>query len=623
MRELTPKGAGKSDGTVINRRSVVLGGIGVGAFSVLASRLYYLQVTRAQDYLTLSDKNRFNYNVVLPSRGRILDRHGEALAINRQDYRVILIPERAKNIDRTLADVAKIIKLSDGTVRRLQRDIRRAEKFIPILIKDNLDWNTFSELNMRMHQLPGIVPEVGEGRAYPNNGIFVHTLGYVGRANENELNADKDILLRQPTFRIGKVGVEASAEKQLRGSGGRLRVEVNAVGRIVREWPNPETRAIEGEDVYLTLDASLQRFAAKQFGEDSGGIAVVDIMTGELRTLLSVPTYDGNLFVSGLTQKDMDKLNGDERRPQYNKTVSGAYAPASTFKMTVMLAALESGLVDPAQPVFCVGKVRLGNRLFHCWNPKGHGALNMKNALKYSCDSYFYEISQIIGIESIAAMARKLGFGQRYEIGVGGEKQGLIPSPKWKQDRMGAKWRMGDTLNASIGQGYVLATPLQLAVMTARIANKRKAVKPNLIAGPNLQEFDPLQINLSHLSFIQRAMWSVSNEAGGTAFVNSDLGIAGTAMASKTGTAQVRGISASERASGIRKNKELPWKLRDHSIFVAFAPFDRPRFAVGCVVEHGGSGAGRAAEISRSVLSEALKRDGLGTQIKSENVTSF
>ena len=622
MRELTSKSVGKSDGTVINRRSLVLGGVGISAFGVLASRLYYLQVTRAQDYRTLSDKNRFNYNVVLPSRGRILDRYGEALAINRQDYRVILIPERAKNINQTLAHVAEIIKLSDGAVRRLQRDIGRAKKFIPILVKDNLDWNTFSELNMRMHQLPGIVPEVGEGRAYPNNGIFVHTLGYVGRANESDLKSDKDILLRQPTFRIGKVGVEASAEKQLRGSGGRLRVEVNAVGRIVREWPNPETRAIEGEDVHLTLDASLQRFAAKQFGEDSGGVAVVDVMTGELRSLLSMPIYDGNLFVSGLTQKDMDKLNADERRPQYNKVASGTYAPASTFKMAVMLAALESGLINPEQSVFCVGKVRLGNRMFHCWQSKGHGALSMKDALKYSCDSYFYEISQIIGVEAIAAMARKLGFGQRFEIGVGGEKLGLVPSPQWKQDRLGAKWRMGDTLNASIGQGYVLATPLQLAVMAARIANKRKAVLPNLIAGPNLPGFDPLGINLSHLSYVQKAMWSVANEAGGTAIANGNLNIANVSMAAKTGTAQVRGISASERVSGVRKNKELPWKLRDHSIFVAFAPFDRPRFAIGCVVEHGGSGAGRAAEVSRAILSEALKRDGLGEQVEFEQVST-
>jgi len=341
-------------------------------------------------------------------------------------------------------------------------------------------------------------------------------------------------------------------------------------------------------------------------------------MTGELRTLLSMPSYDANLFVSGLTQADMDRLNNDEKRPQYNKVISGGYAPASTFKMVVMLAALESGLVDPAKDVFCMGKIRLGNRTFHCWKRRGHGAMNMKEALKHSCDSYFYEIAQILGMDRIAKMGRRLGLGQRHGVGIAGEKSGIMPDPQWKQSKLGSGWRMGDTLNASIGQGFVLATPLQLSIMTARIANGKFAVTPNLLVEDALKQPEYLGINAAHLAYVKSAMWSVSNEVGGTAYANHDLGIAGVQMAAKTGTAQVRGISASERASGVRKNKSLPWKLRDHSIFVAYAPFDKPRFAVGCVVEHGGSGSGRAAQITRAVLSEALKRDGLGMKTDAE-----
>ena len=601
----------QADGAIINRRAAILGFMGVGIYGVLATRLYYLQVVKAEDYRTLSENNRFNYNILLPERGRILDRYGEGLAINRQNYRAVMIPERVPDIDEALKKIRGILDLDDRNITRIKKDIKDTAKFIPILLKENLDWPTFSALNMRMHNLPGVMPEVGQGRAYPNGGIFTHTLGYVGRANSNDIKKDDDPLLRQPTFRIGKTGVEQSSEAKLRGTSGKLKVEVNAVGRIVREWPDPNDEAKSGEDIWLTIDAPLQRFAAEQFGEDSGGIAVMDVLTGELRTLLSMPSYDGNLFVSGLTQDDMDALNNDEKRPQYNKVISGGYAPASTFKMAVMLAALESNLIDPNRKIFCVGKLRLGNRTFHCWKRNGHGPMNMMDALKNSCDTYFYDIAQTIGIERIADAGRRLGLGQSYGIGISGEKSGIVPDPDWKQNKMGSGWRMGDTLNASIGQGFVLATPLQLAVMSARIANGAYAVSPNLIVGETLQPPKPLDVDPQHLNIIRQAMWNVVNQPGGTSYAKHELGLAGVTMAAKTGTAQVRGISASERRSGVRKNSELPWKLRDHSIYVAYAPFDKPRFAVGCVVEHSGSGAGRAAEVTRNVLVEALKRDGI------------
>jgi len=604
------------DESIVTRRTALLGVGGVGVFGVLASRLYYLQVIKAEDYRVLSDDNRFNYNITIPARGRILDRGGESLATNRQDYRVVLIPERIKDIDETLDRVAAILPLDSKARQRIKKDIKENAGFVPILIDDQLDWKTFSALNLNTPDLPGVIPEVGEVRYYPNNGLFAHTLGYVGRADPDVVAVDKDPLLRQPTFRIGKIGVEAAVDKTLRGAAGTLKVEVNAVGRIVREWPDPKDRAVNGNDVWLTLDAELQRYGAELFEEDSGGLAVIDVMTGELRTLLSMPSFDGNLFVSGLTQTDMDRLNSDEQRPQYNKVLSGGYPPASTFKMVVMLAALESRLIRPQEKVLCVGKMRMGNRTFHCWKRRGHGAMNMRDALKNSCDSYFYDIAQVVGMDKIAAMGRRLGLGQTFDIGIAGPKPGIMPDPAWKEAKLGNGWRMGDTLNASIGQGFVLTTPLQLAVMAGRIANGRKALLPNLLIGGDLPELTDLDINPTHLAFVRDAMWAVCEEPGGTAYRANGLGIAGFDMAGKTGTGQVRGISASERRSRIRKNGELPWKLRDHSIFVGYAPYNAPRFAVGCVVEHGGSGAKRAASITRAILGKALQRDGLGSKTK-------
>jgi penicillin-binding protein 2 len=596
----------------ITRRTAFLGASGLGVFGILAGRFYQLQIQQSENYLALSEDNRFNFRTVVPSRGIVRDRYGEPLATNTLDYQVELIAEQIEDLDVTLDRLSDIISLSGGEIRRIRRDVSRKPGFVPVTVKDHLPWDEFAALNMRAHALPGIVPKAGEGRAYPDDGLFSHVTGYVGKANDRDIENDDDPLLLQPAFRIGKTGVEQASDRILRGKSGRLKVEVNARGRVIREWPDPRDQATPGDDVYLTLDAELQRFAAEQFADDSGGIAVMDVMTGELRTLLSMPTFDANLFVSGLTQRDMDALNNDEKRPQYNKVLSGGYPPASTFKMAVMLAALKSQKIDPSRKIFCGGKVRLGNRLFHCWRREGHGHVDMRYSLQQSCDCYYYEISQIVGIEAIADMARRLGLGQRYNIGIAGETRGIVPDPAWKRERLGAGWRMGDTLNASIGQGFVLTSPLQLTVMSARLANGQTALTPSLYAGREIDDFEALDIDPAHIAFVQDAMWSVCEEPGGTAFRPNGLGLVGLDMAGKTGTAQVRGISAAERASGVIHNSQLPWRYRDHSVFVGYAPYYRPRFAAGCVVEHSGSGAGRAATIVRAVLGEALRRDGLG-----------
>lgn len=595
----------------LTRRTLMLGAGGTALFGGLLSRLFYLQVTRAEDYTTLSENNRFNFNIVVPTRGQILDRFSTPLAVNKQNYRVVIIPEQLEDLETTLDQISAILPLSDKHRRRIKRDVRDHAGFVPILVEDHLEWESFAALNLKTPDMPGVIPEVGEGRSYPNGGVFSHVLGYVGRAGKKDVERDKDPLLLQPTFRIGKTGVEAASEKTLRGQSGKLKVEVNAFGRIVREWPNEEDKAVPGKDVWLTLDAELQKYTAELFEEDSGGAALIDVMTGELRTLLSMPTFDGNLFVSGLTQADMDRMNADEKRPQFNKVLGGGYPPASTFKMAVLLAAFEKEAMTPTETVRCNGKIRVGNRTFHCWKRHGHGLMDARDALKNSCDIYFYEIAQRLEFAAIKNMAEKFGLGQSYELGVRGQIDGIIPDDAWKRQRLGQGWRLGDSVNASIGQGFVTATPLQLAVMTARLANGKQAVTPHLIIGDKVPDFEALGVNPDHLALIQDAMWSVCEEPGGTAYRSDSLGLGDIDMAGKTGTGQVKGISASERASGVRSNKDLPWKYRDHSIFVGYAPYENPRFAAAAIVEHGGSGAGRAATIVRKMLSRALERDGI------------
>ncbi len=608
-----------SNDQVFVRRTVLLGMAGGTVFCGLAARMYYLQVVQAEDYRTLSENNRFNFRTVVPPRGRILDRHGVQLAGNRQDFRVVLIPERIDDLDATLARISRHIPISKDTAARIAKDISRKRKFTPVLIADHLSWETFSAINLALPDLPGVLPLSGETRDYPKDGTFSHIVGYVGTPSQSDISKDSDPLLRQPTFQIGKTGVEQSADARLRGKAGRLKVEVNALGRVVREWPEAKDEARSGETVYLTLDADLQAFTAEQFGEDSGGAALMDVQTGELRTLLSMPLYDANKFVSGITQADLDKLYTDPKKPEYNKVLSGTYPPASTFKMIVAMAGLEAGVINPAEQIKCTGHMELGNRRFHCWKRRGHGPMDMHNSIKQSCDIYFYEVAQRIGMEKIRSMGERMGLATVHPLGIAGQSRGILPDDAWKRKRLGDGWRTGDTLNASIGQGFVLATPLQLCVMTARMANGQKAIKPHLVIDDALPEFENMDINIGHLNLIRDAMYAVCEVPGGTGYRPDGMGIPKAKMAGKTGTGQVRGISSAERASGVIKNRDLPWKYRDHSLFVGYAPYQAPRFAASCIVEHGESGAGRAATIVRAMLGHALKSDGFD-QAAAENL---
>lgn len=601
---------------MFTRRALILGGGQLALFGVLAGRMYQLQVLESSRYRLLAEENRINMRLLPPPRGRILDRFGIPMAINRENYRVLLIAERTSDVDGTLDALGKLISIDDHDRSRILRDIRRYRSFVPVTIRENLNWSEVSRIEVNAPNLPGIEIDVGQSREYPLGTDASHILGYVAAVSEKEQVGDP--LLELPGFRIGKSGIERIHDTLLRGKAGNSQLEVNAFGRVIRELSRQEGQP--GDDVMLTIDLAIQNLAIEKLREKKSAAAVVmDVRTGAVIALASVPGFDPNAFNIGLTRDQWKKISTDPYFQLSNKAISGRYAPGSTFKMIVALAALEKGVITPEKKVFCRGHVVLGNAKFHCWKRHGHGWMDMNGALQQSCDTYFYEISKRTGIDSIAAMARRFGLGALTGIDLPGERSGLIPTAAWKKKKVGVSWQKGETLIAGIGQGFVLATPLQLAVMASRLATGR-TVRPRLMHATvtngdvSLVEADkgePIKIAPEALRIVVAGMNAVTNSERGTAY-RARIKEAGMEMAGKTGTAQVRRISKAERDTRVLKNHERPWKDRDHALFVAFAPVDNPRYAVSVVVEHGGGGSAVAAPIARDILQETLKRDPSG-----------
>ncbi len=601
---------------MFSRRSAMLLGGKFSLFALLAGRMYYLQVIESDQYLMLAEENRISLRLLPPSRGRVTDRFGVELANNRQNYRVVLVPEQTQSVEGTLSSLERILNIDDRQRRRILREVGRKRAFVPITVSENLSWEEFARVNIHTPDLPGILPDVGETRFYPFGPAFAHVVGYVGAVNEAEINDDP--MLQLPGFRIGKTGIEHVFEKELRGVAGNSRIEVNAVGRAVRELNRQDGQA--GEDIELTLDAEIQNFATKRLGNESGAVVVMDIFSGDILTMCSTPAYDPNGFNIGLSTKDWEGLLNNPKTPLINKTISGQYPPGSTFKLAVALAALESGVVTADHTVTCRGKIRLGRHDFHCWKRYGHGKMDMINAISHSCDIYFYDIARKTGIEKIGEYARKLGLGSPLGLTLPAEKSGLIPTPAWKMAVQGVRWQTGETLISGIGQGFVLSTPLQLAVMTARVSNGGFAVRPrltrktdapeklNLEDIPMAEEPAYLGISDSSLAVVREGMNRVSNHKRGTAYA-SRIRQKGMQMAGKTGTAQVRRISRAERLDRVRKNEEKDWIKRDHGLFVAYAPVDAPQYAISVLIEHGGSGSRVAAPIARDIMHETQKLD--------------
>lgn len=586
------------------RGLLIAGGQGL-LIAALGGRLYQLQVLESERYQVLADENRIDLQLFAPPRGRILDRFGRPLAANRQDYRVVVVAEQTNDVSTTLSTLGALVPVSDDERDRVLREISRSRKFIPVTIRDNLSWDDVARIEVNNLDLPGISVDEGFTRLYPYGEMLAHVLGYVAAVSDSDTVDDP--LLRLPDFRIGKAGVEKVREQELRGSGGSAEVEVNAVGRPIRELSRKEGKP--GADIRLTIDLELQKVAYDRLGDESGAVVVIDVLTGDVLALVSSPGYDPNAFSRGISLSEWRGLTHDPKSPLINKAIAGQYAPGSTFKPIVGLAALERGVMTPQTTVTCRGSISLGSHTFHCWKRGGHGTLALRNALAMSCDVYFYEAARRAGIDRVSEMANRFGLGAPVGIDLPHERGGLMPTQEWKEKRFKRPWSTGETIVCGIGQGYVLATPLQLAVMTARIAGGLD-VRPRVTAadeeiaevGDNAPA--PLDISPQYLSLIREGMIDVV--ARGTA-ARAAIRQSGFEMAGKTGTSQVRTISQAERTRGVIKNENLPWEKRDHALFIGYAPVASPRYAAAVIVEHGGGGSKAAAPIARDVLIAAQK----------------
>lgn len=594
----------------VSRRGLALGGIQLGVVMALGLRLRTMQLEHADRYRLLSDGNSIKIRLLPPARGLIHDRNGILIAGNEQNYRVTLTREEAGgNVEEVLQRLAQLIPINDSRMQELLDEFSKRSAITPIVLADRLTWEQFSSIAVNAPSLPGVTPESGLSRVYPRRGDLAHVLGYVGPVSDYDLSRieSPDPVLMLPEFQLGKVGVEAKLEHALRGTAGQRSVEVNSSGREMRELNRQEGK--QGSTVQLTVNAELQNYAMQRLGEESAAAIVMDVNTGELVSVCSSPSFDPNKFVRGISVGDYRQLTEHDHRPLADKSVQGAYPPGSTFKMVTLLAGLESGVINGGSRFFCPGYLELGSRRFHCWSRGGHGHMDALQSLEQSCDVYYYELAQRVGIDRIAEMGRRLGLGVQHSLPMSAVTDGVMPNKEWKQQSYDQAWLIGDSLNASIGQGYVLASPMQLAVMTARIASG-KAVSPRLIrtidgVPESDGEFEDLGLNPSNLRLARAGMEAVMNSARGTAR-SSRIIAEEWRMAGKTGTSQVRNITAAERARGVVSNEQLPWERRDHALFVCFAPFESPRYAVSVVVEHGGGGSAVAAPIARDIMLFAL-----------------
>ncbi len=588
-------------GKLFTRRVFFLAGFKASLFMTLIGRLYYLQVVKSDEYKTFSDSNSVKLTLIPPFRGKILDKDGRVLAENRNYYRILFDTTTAESADEAKGVIQRVVDILKFDEKKHQRILSRFEKRNPkrpVLLYDELTWEEVAKIEVNIPDLPGISIDVGQNRSFPLGPLSAHVIGYMGPVSEQEIATNP--LLNHPDFKIGRSGIEKAFEQKLRGVIGVRRMEVDAHGRIVRELSREEGKP--GKDLSLTIDRRLQEFASNRIKDVSGCTSVVDITTGDILAFASNPSFDPNEFTYGVDADYWKKLMGDEKKPLISKIISNQYPPGSTFKPMVALASLKDG-VDPETTVFCPGYVVLGSRRFHCWKEEGHGNMNMKQAIMHSCNSYFFTMAKRIGESKIAEMARYFGLGKETGIILSGEKPGLIPDDKWKRSRYNIPWQMGDTLNFGIGQGYVLSTPLQLMIMSARIASG-KMVTTHLVE-EDRKEFEDLNIPKAHLDIIRDGMTSVVNVQGGTAYASRILDKA-YSMAGKTGTSQVISKKGLKENADRMTKAELD-KTKNHALFIGFGPLEKPKYAISVIVEHGIAGSVAAAPIGRDVMEEVQK----------------
>lgn len=572
-----------------SRRATVIGGLQVGVGVLLAARMAYISVAENERYKLLSESNRVNLTLVPPRRGWLVDRNGKPIANNKTDFRVDIIPDRLRDRKKTVATLADLLALDSEELERINRELEQASSFQPVQVATGLDWEQYAAVSVRLPDLPGVSPRQGFSRNYPSGPAIGHLVGYVGIASAEDYKENPDPILITPGYKIGKDGLEKIFEDRLQGKPGAKRVEVTARGKIVREL---NTRPdVPGKALQLTLDIDLQEYAARRLGPESGSVVVIDCLTGDVLTMTSMPSFDPNSFSDGIGVTEYGMLREDDHVPLLDKSLKSLFPPGSTVKPMVALSFLEAGL-DPDESVNCNGGLQVGNRRFRCWKRGGHGRVNMAKGIYQSCDVYFYYFAQKIGINPIALMANRLGLGQKYPLPVLSQFYGTVPDPAWLRKKYKREWQAYDTVNTTIGQGYMLVNPTQLAVMAARIATGKNIV-PRLIVDEKKPLIETLNLDPEHLVYVHQAMSDVVNGPGTAG--RARLPIENVKLAGKTGTAQVVNLDFG------RGGKDVAWKYRDHGLFVCFAPFDNPRYAAAVVIEHGG-GSGSAYPVARDVL---------------------
>src|SRR5436190_1922528 len=595
---------------VFHRRAILLGAFAGLGMSALGGRLAYLQLVETQRYEKLAVSNQFNFKLIPAPRGLIVDRNGAVLAANRPNFRLMVARDKGSDPEAMLKTLAEFVPLDDARQRRLLRDIKNAPKRSPVQVMEDMSWEQFSAINVRAPELPGVTADMGEVRVYPHGGAFAHVIGYVAKVNKEDVEAagpNPEPIMLHPSFRMGKQGVERAFDADLRGKAGAQKVEVDANGREVRQDPDGDIPAVPGKTIELTLDIDAQLRAEEVFGSESGGAVVMDVRNGDILCMFSGPSFDANRFVRGLTGAEYRALAQYDHKPLFNKALTATYPPGSTFKTMVALAALENGY-DPKTVHVCSGHWVFG-RVWKC--DKVHGAQDLHNAIATSCDIYFYQCALAIGPDKIAATARKFGLGEVFDIGIPGQKPGLVPDRAYKARRFknDPVWHPGETPSMGIGQGYTHLNPLQLCVQASRIANGKKALHPRLIRSiggvdqKSGAEWGDLPVDPAHIQFVREAMAAVTTI--GTAAAFGDLGLGGIRMAGKTGTAQAYSYGTGRGVHGTQG----AWNLRDHAWFIGFAPQDNPRYAISVLVEHGGFGAGAAAPRAKEIMRTVLLKD--------------
>ena len=581
--------------TVFNRRTFFLYLFKISLFSLVGWRLYNIQIFNSSKYKTLSKKNQIDLEIIFPIRGKIFDRNNNLIARNEKVFDLYLIPEKTNSINNTLNSLSKFIKIDFSKRRKIIELSSKVKKFQKIKIFENISWKELEKIESNKYNLQGIFISEDYLRVYPYKEIFSHLLGYISKPNQKELSLP--FISKMPNLDIGKQGLEKSFNPILVGKAGQREIEVNSSGRVIREISKIES--VQGEEIHLSLDLRIQEYVVNLLNTyRAGSVNVINIKTGEILCMASTPSYDPNKIIEKPNTLYWESLLSNNLSPLTNRSIQGLYAPGSTFKMIVAIAALKHGIINTSSTHSCSGKIEYGDRLYHCWKTNGHGSMHIVEAIKQSCDVFFYEISKELGIDKIAAVAKDFGLNHTFEISLQNQKKGIIPTKKWKKNKMGESWYAGETLIAGIGQGFVLTNPLQLAVMTSIIASDGKNIKPTLIKNQN-NNFEKSNKYLNEIKIIKKALFKVVNESRGTAYSSrlEDIKFAG-----KTGTSQVKRITLSERESDDFRKKEQEWKNRDHALFVGYMPHDDPKYAISVIIEHGGSGASTAAPIAKQIF---------------------